>query len=60
MKHWEKRLKYLTTTAKQPHAYEYIHDEMGYNYRMPNINAALACAQLEKLDGFLKKKEIGK
>lgn len=45
--------KYLTTTAKIPHPYEYVHDELGYNYRMPNLNAALACAQLEQLDGFL-------
>jgi aminotransferase in exopolysaccharide biosynthesis len=50
------KAKYLTTTAKQPHAYEYVHDELGYNYRMPNLNAALACAQLEKLNWFLKKK----
>lgn len=52
------RGKHVTTTAKQPHTYEYIHDEIGYNYRMPNINAALACAQLESLDGFLEKKRI--
>ena len=48
--------KYLTTTAKQPHDYEYYHDALGYNYRMPNINAALACAQLEQLKGFLVNK----
>lgn len=48
--------KYLTTTAKIPHPYEYFHDELGYNFRMPNLNAALACAQLEQLDGFLKNK----
>jgi len=48
--------KYLTTTAKVPHPYEYVHDEMGYNYRMPNLNAALACAQLEQLDVFLENK----
>ncbi|MBB1194686.1 LegC family aminotransferase [Flavobacterium sp. SOK18b] len=48
--------KYLTTTAKVPHPYEYVHDEMGYNFRMPNLNAALACAQLEQLDGFLENK----
>lgn len=48
--------KYLTTTAKQPHAYEYFHDEMGYNFRMPNLNAAVACAQLEKLEWFLERK----
>ena len=48
--------KYITTTAKIPHPYEYVHDEMGYNFRMPNLNAALACAQLEQLDGFLENK----
>lgn len=45
--------KHLTTTAKIPHAYEYFHDQMGYNYRMPNLNAALLCAQLEQLSYFL-------
>ena len=50
--------KYLTTTAKHPHPYEYFHDELGYNYRMPNINAALACAQLEQLDIYLNKKRV--
>ncbi|MEX2410832.1 MAG: LegC family aminotransferase, partial [Candidatus Paceibacterota bacterium] len=48
--------KHLTTTAKCPHPYEYLHDEIGYNYRMPNLNAALVCAQLEKLDMFIEKK----
>jgi perosamine synthetase len=48
--------KYLTTTAKRPHPYEFFHDEFGYNYRMPNLNAALACAQLESLNGFLADK----
>jgi perosamine synthetase len=48
--------KHLTTTAKIPHRYEYVHDYIGYNFRMPNINAALACAQLEQLDGFLQSK----
>lgn len=48
--------KYLTTTAKIPHPYEYVHDEMGYNFRMPNLNAALACAQLEQLNNFLENK----
>lgn len=48
--------KHLTTTAKIPHAYEYVHDEMGYNFRMPNLNAALACAQLEQLNHFLDNK----
>ena len=47
------KAKHLTTTAKKPHPYEYVHDEIGYNFRMPNINAALACAQLEQLDLFL-------
>ncbi|MFV8281359.1 LegC family aminotransferase [Christiangramia marina] len=55
------KAKYLTTTAKQPHAYEYVHDELGYNFRMPNLNAALACAQLENLNLFLgKKRELAK
>lgn len=49
-------MKHLTTTAKEPHRWEYRHDKVGYNYRMPNINAALACAQLEHLELFLKKK----
>ena len=48
--------KHLTTTAKQPHAWEYRHDEIGYNYRMPNINAALGCAQLEQLPDMLAAK----
>lgn len=48
-----KRAKHLTTTAKMPHAWEYRHDEVGYNYRMPNINAALGCAQLEQLPRFV-------
>ena len=53
--------KHLTTTAKIPHKWEYLHDEIGYNYRMPNINAALGCAQLEKLELFLyAKKELTK
>jgi dTDP-4-amino-4,6-dideoxygalactose transaminase len=50
------RGKYITTTAKIPHPYEYVHNEIGYNYRMPNLNAALACAQLEQLDVFLQDK----
>jgi len=52
------KAKHLTTTAKVPHPYEYVHDEIGYNYRMPNLNAALACAQLEQLDSFIQKKRI--
>ena len=50
------RAKHLTTQAKLPHAWEFVHDEIGYNYRMPNINAALGVAQLEQLDGFLANK----
>lgn len=54
-----RRAKHLTTTAKVPHRWEYRHDEIGFNYRLPNINAALGCAQLEQLDGFLvAKREI--
>lgn len=48
--------KHLTTTAKLPHAWEYRHDEVGYNYRLPNLNAALGCAQLEQLPGMLAAK----
>ena len=48
-----KHAKHITTTAKVPHAYEFIHDEIGYNYRLPNLNAALGCAQMERLDEFL-------
>ena len=51
-----KRAKHITTTAKIHHPYEYVHDEIGYNYRLPNINAALLVAQLENLDGFLSSK----
>jgi aminotransferase in exopolysaccharide biosynthesis len=51
-----KRAKYLTTQAKVPHRWEFVHDEIGYNYRMPNINAALMCAQLEQLNSFLDNK----
>jgi aminotransferase in exopolysaccharide biosynthesis len=51
-----KRAKHLTTTAKLPHRWEFLHDEVGYNYRMPNINAALGCAQLEQLPAFLDAK----
>lgn len=50
------RAKHLTTTAKQPHPYEYVHDEIGYNYRLPNLNAALGCAQLEQLEVFVEAK----
>lgn len=50
------KAKHLTTTAKKPHAYEFVHDEVGYNYRLPNLNAALGCAQLEQLNAFLAAK----
>ena len=45
--------KHLTTTAKVPHKWEYVHDKLGYNYRMPNLNASLGCAQLKRLEEFL-------
>ena len=51
-----KHAKHLSTTAKVPHSYAYIHDEIGYNYRLPNLNAALGCAQMEILDTILKNK----
>jgi perosamine synthetase len=51
-----KRAKHLTTTGKLPHRWLYEHDEHAFNYRMPNINAALGCAQLEQLPGFLERK----
>jgi perosamine synthetase len=50
------RAKFLTTTAKSPHKWAYYHPEIGYNYRLPNVNAALGCAQLEQLPGFLAAK----
>lgn len=49
--------KYLTTTAKVPHKWEYTHDKLGYNFRLPNLNAALACAQLEQLDNMKNSKK---
>lgn len=51
-----RRVKHLSTTAKKPHRWEFFHDEVAWNYRMPNINAALGCAQLEQLPGFLASK----
>lgn len=50
------RAKHLTTQAKIPHRWEFRHDQIGYNYRMPNINAALGCAQLEHMDEFVANK----
>ena len=52
------KAKYLTTTAKRSHAFEYFHDELGYNFRMPNVNAALLLAQLEKLEDYRVSKSI--
>jgi dTDP-4-amino-4,6-dideoxygalactose transaminase len=49
-------VRHLSTTAKVPHRWEYIHDQVGYNYRMPNINAGLGLAQLEQLPKFLESK----
>ena len=51
-----KKAKHITTTAKEPHMWEFSHDMIGYNYRMPNLNAALILAQLEQLNGFLNSK----
>ncbi len=53
-----KQAKHITTTAKVPHRWEYVHDCVGFNYRMPNLNAALACAQLEQLDGIIENKRV--
>lgn len=53
-----KRAKHLTTTAKVPHKWDFVHDAVGYNYRMPNLNAALGCAQLENLPGLLERKKL--
>jgi len=50
------RAKHLTTTAKLPHRWAFHHDEVGYNFRMPNLNAALGCAQLERLESFVRRK----
>ena len=51
-----KMVKHITTTGKVDHEYEYFHDMVAFNYRMPNINAALGVAQIEKLNEFLKTK----
>jgi perosamine synthetase len=53
-----KKVRHLSTTAKLDHKWEYIHDQIGYNFRMPNLNAALGLAQLENLNFFIKKKRI--
>ncbi len=52
------RTKHVTTTAKVPHPYEFYHDEAGFNYRMPNLNAALGCAQMEVLEQYLVQKRV--
>lgn len=54
--HLARRAKHLTTTAKQPHKWAFVHDEVAFNYRMPNLNAALGCAQLERLEEFVAAK----
>jgi dTDP-4-amino-4,6-dideoxygalactose transaminase len=48
--------KHITTTAKVPHKWEFMHDEVGYNYRIPNVNAAIGCAQMENLPKYLDNK----
>lgn len=53
-----KKAKHLSTTAKVPHSWEFVHDEVGFNYRMPNLNAAVACAQLEQLPSILDNKRM--
>ena len=50
--------KHLTTTARVAHQWSFIHDQVGYNYRLPNINAALGCAQMEALPGFIARKRV--
>lgn len=52
------KAKHLSTQAKVPHKWEFNHDSIGYNYRMPNINAALGCAQMENIDLFVEKKRL--
>jgi perosamine synthetase len=53
-----RRAKHLTTTARVAHRWSFLHDEVGYNYRLPNLNAALGCAQLEQLEGFIERKRV--
>ena len=53
-----KRAKHITTTAKVPHKWEFVHDEVGFNYRLPNLNAALLVAQLEQVKVFLENKRV--
>jgi perosamine synthetase len=51
-----RRAKHLTTTARMPHRWNFVHDEIGYNYRLPNLNAALGCAQLEQVPAMISRK----
>jgi perosamine synthetase len=53
---YAQKAKHITTTGKKNHPFEFFHDELAYNYRMPNLNAALICAQLEQIEVFLKDK----
>jgi perosamine synthetase len=51
-----RKAKHLTTTAKDSHKWRYSHDQIGYNYRLPNLNAALGCAQLENIEKKIQRK----
>jgi aminotransferase in exopolysaccharide biosynthesis len=51
-----KRVRHITTTAKVPHRWEFVHDEVGYNYRLTNVNAAIGVAQMERLDRYIESK----
>ena len=53
-----RRAKHLTTTARTPHRWNFLHDEVGYNYRLPNLNAAMGCAQLERLPAMAERKRV--
>ena len=53
-----RQAKYLTTTAKKPHRWEFFHDQVAWNYRLPNLNAALGCAQMKRLPDFLHRKRL--
>ena len=53
-----RRAKHLTTTAKVPHPYLFEHDQVGFNYRLPNVNAAIGCAQMERLPDFVARKRV--
>ncbi len=53
-----RQAKHLTTTAKQPHRWELFHDHIAWNYRLPNLNAALGCAQMEQLPDLLRRKRL--